>query len=211
MDYHKEKLFNFVLPKITNIQNPIILELGVREGKSTKMFIEVVEKKNGELISIDIDDYSHLLKSKNWKFIKSRDDNFEFILNQIKKKLDVIFIDTTHEASHVINIIENYYFKLNEGGYIFIDDISWLPYLEKSYRDNFWCEINNKETFNIILDIYSENISNFDLEYTFISSGFALIRKKTDNKLNPVNKKKDRSYSIRNLFRLTKKKILFEK
>ena len=31
MDYHKEKLFNFVLPKIINIKNPSILELGVRE------------------------------------------------------------------------------------------------------------------------------------------------------------------------------------
>ena len=38
--------------------------------------------------------------------------------------------------------------------------------------------MNNKETFNIILDIYSENVSNFDLEFTFISSGFALIKKK---------------------------------
>ena len=122
-----------------------------------------------------------------------------------------MLLDTQHEANHVKNIIYNYYDLLKKDGYFFIDDISWLPYLEKSYRDNFWCEINNKETFNIILDIYSENISNFDLEYTFISSGFALIRKKTDNKLNPVNKKKDRSYSIRNLFRLTKKKILFEK
>jgi len=68
MDYHKEKLFNFVLPKIANIQNPIILELGVREGKSTKMFIDLVEKNNGQLISIDINDYGYLFKSKNWKF-----------------------------------------------------------------------------------------------------------------------------------------------
>ena len=29
----------------------------------------------------------------------------------------------------------------------------------------------------------------FDLEFTFISSGFALIKKKTDNKLNPIIKK----------------------
>src|SRR6056300_971543 len=112
MDYHKEKLFNFVLPKIINKENLNILELGVREGKSTNMFIDLVEKNNGELISIDIDDYSTKFKSKNWKFIKSRDDNFEFILNQIQNKLDVIFIDTTHEANHVLNIIENYYLKL---------------------------------------------------------------------------------------------------
>ena len=67
--------------------------------------------------------------------------------------------------------------------------------------------MNNKETFNIILDIYSENVSNFDLEFTFISSGFALIKKKTDNKLNPIIKKRDRSFSIKNLLRLIKKKI----
>ena len=205
MDYHKEKLFNFVLPKITNIQNPIILELGVREGKSTKMFIEVVEKKNGELISIDIDDYSHLLKSKNWKFIKSRDDNFEFILNQIKKKLDVIFIDTTHEASHVINIIENYYFKLNEGGYIFIDDISWLPYLKNKERNNLYCEINNKETFEVILNLYNNNQLNFDLEYSFVSSGFACLKKKNNNKLNSLKKIKTREHSLDNFLRKIKK------
>ena len=45
----------------------------------------------------------------------------------------------------------------------------------------------------------------FDLEFTFISSGFALIKKKTDNKLNPIIKKRDRSFSIKNLLRLIKK------
>ena len=52
---------------------------------------------------------------QKWKFIKSRDDNFEFILNQIQNELDIILIDTTHEAKHVMNIIENYYFKLKSG------------------------------------------------------------------------------------------------
>ena len=205
MDYHKEKLFNFVLPKIINIKNPSILELGVREGKSTKMFIEVAEKNSGELISIDIDDYSHLFNSKNWKFIKSRDDNFEFILKQIQKKLDIIFIDTTHEASHVIKIIENYYFKLNKGGYIFIDDISWLPYLKNKERNSLYCEINNKETFEVILDLYNSNELNFDLEYSFVSSGFACLKKKNDTKLNSLKKIKTREYSLGNFLRKIKK------
>ena len=205
MDYHKEKLFNFVLPKIINIKNPSILELGVREGKSTKMFIEVAEKNNGELISIDIDDYSHLFSSKNWKFIKSRDDNFEFILKQIQKKLDIIFIDTTHEASHVIKIIENYYFKLKIGGTFFIDDISWLPYLKNNNRNSFYCEINNKETFEVILNLYNNNESNFDLEYSFVSSGFACLKKKNDNKLNSLKKIKTREHSLGNFLRKIKK------
>jgi predicted O-methyltransferase YrrM len=192
MDYHKEKLFNFVLPKIINKENLNILELGVREGKSTNMFIDLVEKNNGELISIDIDDYSTKFKSKNWKFIKSRDDNFEFILNQIQNKLDVIFIDTTHEANHVLNIIENYYLKLKQGGYIFIDDISWLPYLR------------NKETFEVILNLYNNNELNFDLEYSFVSSGFACLKKKNNNKLNSLKKIKTREYSLANFLRKIK-------
>ena len=175
MDYHKEKLFNFVLPRIINIRNPSILELGVREGKSTKMFIDLVEKKNGELISIDIDDYSHLFNSKKWKFIKSRDDNFEFILNQIQNELDIILIDTTHEAKHVMNIIENYYFKLKVGGYIFIDDVSWLPYLRNKERNSLYCEINNKETFEIILDLYNNN--EFNLILSILCFRLCLFKK----------------------------------
>ncbi len=211
MSDNNHKLDTFLYNKIKNISNIKILEFGVREGISTKLFVNLAEKNNGKVFSVDLKDCSNIINSNKWKFIQSRDDNFEFIRNEIDNEFDVMLLDTQHEANHVKNIIYNYYDLLKKDGYFFIDDISWLPYLEKSYRDNFWCEINNKETFNIILDIYSENISNFDLEYTFISSGFALIRKKTDNKLNPVNKKKDRSYSIRNLFRLTKKKILFEK
>ena len=211
MSDNNHKLDTFLYNKIKNINNIKILEFGVREGVSTKLFVSLAEKNNGKVFSIDLEDYSNLLKSNKWKFIHSRDDNFELVKREVDDEFDVILLDSQHEANHVKNIIYNYYDLLKKGGYFFIDDVSWLPYLKKNYRDSFWCEVNNKETFNIILDIYSENILNFDLEYTFISSGFALIKKKTDKKLNPIIKKKDRSFSIRNLLRLTKKKILFEK
>ncbi len=211
MSDNNHKLDTFLHSKIKNIKDIKILEFGVREGVSTKLFVNLAEKNNGMVFSVDLVDYSNLIESNKWKFIHSRDDNFELIKKEIGNGFDVILLDSQHEANHVKNIIYNYYDLLKKGGYFFIDDISWLPYLKKNYRDNFWCEINNKETFNIILDIYSENISNFDLEYTFISSGFALIKKKNDNKLNPIIKKRNRSFSIRNLLRLTKKKILFEK
>tara|TARA_Y100000816_G_scaffold291033_1_gene281215 strand:- start:227 stop:862 length:636 start_codon:yes stop_codon:yes gene_type:complete len=211
MNDHNYKLDTFLYNKIKNISNIKILEFGVREGVSTKLFVNLAEKNNGMVFSVDINDYSSLINSNKWKFIHSRDDNFEFIKKEVENEFDVILLDSLHEAEHVKNIIYKYYNLLKKGGYFFIDDISWLPYLKKSYRDNFWCEMNNKETFNIILDIYSENVSNFDLEFTFISSGFALIKKKTDNKLNPIIKKRDRSFSIKNLLRLIKKKIKFEK
>ncbi len=211
MSDNNHKLNTYLYDKIKNINNVKILEFGVREGVSTKLFVSLDEKNNGKVFSVDLDDYSNLINSNTWNFIHSRDDNFELIKSKIDNEFDVILLDSQHEANHVKNIIYNYYDLLKKGGYFFIDDISWLPYLKNSYRDNFWCEINNKETFNIILDIYSDNTSNFDLEYSFISSGFALLKKTNNDPLNPMRKKRGRSFSIKNLLRLTKKKILFEK
>ena len=47
-------------------------------------------------------------------------------------------------------------------------------------RDNFYCEINNKETFSKILNIYNSNIQNFDLSFSFVSSGLCIIKKKKE-------------------------------
>ena len=189
MSDNNHKLNTYLYDKIKNINNVKILEFGVREGVSTKLFVSLAEKNNGKVFSVDLDDYSNLINSNTWNFIHSRDDNFELIKSKIDNEFDVILLDSQHEANHVKNIIYNYYDLLKKGGYFFIDDISWLPYLKNSYRDNFWCEINNKETFNIILDIYSDNTSNFDLEYSFISSGFALLKKTNNDPLNPMRKK----------------------
>ena len=58
-----------------------------------------------------------------------------------------------------------------------------MPYLKNKDRDNFYCEINNKETFDLLISIYSENTENFDLSFTFVSSGLAIIKKKNDSEL----------------------------
>ena len=40
-----------------------------------------------------------------------------------------------------------YFNRLKINGLFIIDDISHLPYIKNNIRDNFYCEINNKETF----------------------------------------------------------------
>ena len=172
------KLEESLFPLIEKINNPIILELGVQQGRSTKKFLEICEKNNGKLFSVDIDDCSNVSKSNNWKFFKTRDDNFEFIKTQIPNEIDILFIDTLHEAEHVKKLIYAYYPLIKKNGYIFIDDISHLPYLKNKIRDNFYCEINNRETLELLISIYSENYNNFDLSFSFVSSGLAIIKKK---------------------------------
>ena len=201
------KLDISLFPKILKINNPIILELGVEKGRSTKKFLEICKKNQGTLYSIDIDDCSNVTNDQNWKFYQTRDDNFDFVKSKIPKEIDVVFIDTLHEADHVEKIIYAYYDLIKVNGYLFIDDVSHLPYVKNSPRENFYCEINNKETFNRILEIYNQNQENFDLEFCFISSGLSIIKKKNNNKLNQKIKIFSKEYRLKNFLRKTWKKI----
>lgn len=178
MNEHSNKLYNYLINKIQNLNNPQILELGVNNGQSTLAFLNLIEKNGGHLYSIDFNDCSKVSNSKNWTFIQSRDDNFNFLNQKMPSKIDVILVDSCHEANHIEKIIYYYFNILNIGGYLFIDDISWLPYLKNQERNSFYCEINNKETFLKILEIYNSNKNLFELEFCFKSTGFALIKKK---------------------------------
>ena len=207
MSEYINKLHKEILPKINNIQNINILELGVQRGTSTNIFLKICEKNDGYLTSVDIDDCSKVSDNTRWKFIHSRDDDFSKIRNNITRQVDVIFIDTLHEADHVEKIIYAYYDLIKVNGYLFIDDVSHLPYVKNSPRENFYCEINNKETFNRILEIYNQNQENFDLEFCFISSGLSIIKKKNNNKLNQKIKIFSKEYRLKNFLRKTWKKI----
>jgi predicted O-methyltransferase YrrM len=189
---------------IKEIKSPKVLEFGVKEGRSTKMFLDLCKNNDGKLISVDINDYKDLFKDSNWNFIQCRDDNFEKLDNYLKDKLDVIYLDSLHEAKHVEKIIYHYFSKLKIGGFFFIDDISWLPYLKNSQRNNFYCEINNKETFGKLLDIYNSNQRNIDIYFSFISSGMCKIIKKNE-KLEVPSKILTRDKSLKNLIRKIKK------
>ena len=201
MDTYKKKLENFMLHELAQIDKPIILEFGVRKGTSTREFIKICEKKNGFLYSIDVEDCSNVLKSDKWKFFQCRDDQFEFLENKIPQKFDLIYMDSFHQANHVEKILYHYYQKLKVNGKFIFDDISWIPYLSDNYRNNFNCEINNQETFERLLEISRANQENFDLDFTFVGSGLAKIKKLNENKLFVKQKIKSRKNSLKNHIR----------
>ena len=206
MDDFTDKIKKIIVPKIKNIKNPKILEFGVQKGRSTIEFLKCCETNDGHLYSFDIDDCSKVSQSKNWSFHQSRDDNFEFIEKIIPESVDVIFLDTIHEADHVKKIIYKYFNRLKINGLFIIDDISHLPYTKNKLRNNFYCEINNKETFNKILEIYDNNQENFDLEFSFISSGLAIIIKR-QNHINEIKPIVFRENQLKNIIRKIWKKV----
>ena len=202
-----ESKLDYIIEKIKHIQNINILELGVQRGLSTKKFLDICERNNGFLTSIDIDDCSDVSKSKNWKFIHSSDDDFEKIDKIISKNFDFIFIDSLHEPNHVKKIFYHYYDLLKVDGLCIIDDISWIPYTKNEYRDNEFSENINRSTFKIILEIYNMNKENFILEFFFKDSGYAIITKKKNNILNPSKKIISRENGIKNFIRKIYKRM----
>tara|TARA_B100001741_G_C16381147_1_gene517885 strand:- start:212 stop:841 length:630 start_codon:yes stop_codon:yes gene_type:complete len=196
-----ENKLNYISSRIKNIKNIQILELGVQKGISTNKFLEICEKNDGFLTSIDIDDCSKVATSDRWKFIHSSDDNFDYIDGIIKKKFNFIFIDSLHEPKHVKKVFYHYYKYLSNDGICIIDDISWIPYSQNEYRDNEFAEIINRTTFQTILEIYNQNKENFMLEFYFKDSGYAIITKKNNNNLKKSQIIKSRQFSLKNLIR----------
>ena len=195
-----EDKIDYIINIIKEIKNINILELGVREGVSTKKFLKFCEENNGKLLSVDIDDCSTVSNSNSWTFIQSNDENFDLIDKKIQRNLDLIYIDSFHEPNHVEKIFYHYYDFLKINGFCIIDDISWLPYCKNEYRDNEFSEMMNKSVFNKILEIYNQNKNKFSLEFYFEGSGLATIRKK-DSNLNESKKIISREITFKNLLK----------
>ena len=201
------KVKKLIHKELKKIKKPRILEFGVEYGNSTKYFLQNI--KAGNLISVDTSDCSHLFKNKQWTFINCRDDNYKIISKYLKKKIDIIFVDTIHTAAHVEKIFYLYFKKLKINGIMLIDDISWLPYCKNHYRDNSWVEQNNKQTFFRLLEIYNSNSDKFDISFNFLESGLCKVIKIKDKKLNLKSKIYNRKFIIKNILEIIKNFITF--
>ena len=76
-----------------------------------------------------------------------------------------------------------------------------MPYVSGEKLDDFNKELNNKETFLKLLDIYSCNQGKFYLDINFCDTGAVKITKINNDKLNYANKLLSREFSIKNLIR----------
>jgi len=201
------KLKSFFYEDIKNLKNITILEFGVREGNSTKFFLDICDKNDGKLYSVDINDCSHLFKNEKWKFIHSSDDSFDKVIKESDKNFDLIFIDSFHDPNHVKKLIFYYFQFLKKNGVMIIDDISWLPYCKNSYRDHFHTEIVNRDTFSEILNILSNNKDIIKVHFSFEDSGLAKIIKLSNEPLKYISVLRNRQHSIKNIIKKIIKKI----
>ena len=111
-----------------------------------------------------------------------------------------IYLDTIHKADHIEKIFFHYYPILLKDGFFLIDDISWLPYAINNYRNNEWVEVNNRNTYDLLIEIYQGNFKALDLELFMSHSGMAKFTKLKNNINNPI-KISDRRNNLKQILK----------
>ncbi len=177
--------------EVASRKSPVVLELGVDRGQSTKVFLNAINNKRlSHLISVDIRDCSDVSDSKLWTFLKMDSSDVDGIIKKVpllKEGIDVIYVDSLHTSEHVFKEVYGWFPFLKKGGVIFFDDIDSNPYLSGQRKDNVGIEISNRKILELIESIFISNIDIIDLTLIKGSTGLARVDKICDKgkNLNP--------------------------
>ena len=162
----------------------LILEFGVNKGQSTKIFLNAIDDKvDAKLISVDINDHSDVSSSKKWEFVQQDSSDVEKLLKkkpEIKKGIDILYVDSLHTANHVKKEIFNYFKFLNKNSIIFFDDIDSKPYMKNQRKDSVGTEINNRKIFKLLEAIFYSNMEKIDFEILRGSTGLCIFKKRVE-------------------------------
>jgi len=174
-----------------NFNPKLIVELGVREGQSSRIFSLVNEKLNSKVIGIDIDTcyYSYVY---NGTFYKMNDIEFgENYSKYSDSKIDILFIDTTHMYDHTTAEIATFFPLLQDKALVIFHDTNLREkYLHRNgnigtgwdnnrgvtraLEDYFNISVNEEEHYSLNI---KKNENNWKLEHDPICNGLTLCWK----------------------------------
>lgn len=197
---------NYIVP-LWIFKAPIILELGVDKGNSTKIFIDSIKnKENSKLISVDIKDCSNVLQSNKWMFIKENSANISSVINQAplikEREIDILFIDSLHHVDHIKKELYGYFQYLNPGAYIFFDDVDHEKYALNQKKDSVSFEITNRKIYDFLDAVFRGNQNQLDLCIMKGSTGLAIMRKYSNKRSNLLKPKFLRKRSLKLFWKL---------
>ncbi|WP_294703132.1 O-methyltransferase [uncultured Fusobacterium sp.] len=161
--------------KSSGIKN--VLEVGTAIGYSGILMAKEIEKNDGKLYTIEIDEERYNLAQENFKksglnnIVSIKGDAVEEI-KKIDETFDFVFIDAS--KGHYLEFFEDSYKLLNKDGIIFIDNIMFRGYLYKEYPKRFKTIVKRLNEF--IEYLYSREGGEFVL--LPFGDGVGLFRKK---------------------------------
>ena len=171
--------------------SPVIVELGVDKGQSTRVFLNAIaDKNNSRLISIDIKDCKDAVKSENWEFVQQDSIDINSLLSKkpiLKNGIDILYIDSLHTQAHVLKEIYTFFEYMKPNGVIYFDDIDSGPYMKGQRKDSINTEITNRKILDLLEAVFRANYSSIDFSIHKGSTGLAKFIKhsKLGDKLSP--------------------------
>ncbi len=117
---------------LTLIQQPrLIVELGTRGGESTRALLAAASIVKARMLSLDLEECGGLdLRHRDrWQFVKGDDVAFGLTgfeawsqKEGLEPRVDVLFIDTSHEYAHTKRELEAWMPHLSAGGMVMLHD-----------------------------------------------------------------------------------------
>lgn len=127
------------LPLLRSLARGVVVECGTRSGVSTAALLAGVDENGELLISIDIDDCSHLFKEHpRWSFLQGSSINPEtlYVLrSEVKVPIDLLLLDTLHTYDHVYAELVLWAPEMALGGTILVHDTETFPGVRRAVEE----------------------------------------------------------------------------
>jgi cephalosporin hydroxylase len=199
---HLGVIFFFVLHSSPRL----IVELGVRSGESTRVLLAAAEAANAHVLSIDIEPWYDIeVPFKNrWSFIQADDVDFGrngfvswCVANHHEPKVDVLFVDTSHEYEHTKQEILTWSNHLADGATLIFHDTNMGEGVYVRYDGSIGFGWDNdrgviRAVEELVGKTYDENTYFTDATDKFLvmhfpgCNGLTVLRKKPEAGLMPT-------------------------
>lgn len=127
------------LPLLHAEARGLVVELGTRGGVSTAALLAGVERRGGHLVSVDIDDCSHLFRGHpNWSFLQgsSVDERTrDTILSAYAGPIQCLLIDTEHTYEQFRQEAAIWFDAVAPGGVILAHDTETFPGVRRAVEE----------------------------------------------------------------------------
>jgi len=136
---------------VSKYNNSTFVELGVRSGVSSEIFLFDSEKNNNKIYGVDVD-WSMLnpLVDSHINYTKILGDS-STIGKYWDTKINGLFVDTFHIKEQVLSELYFWYPHIKEGGFIAFHDTNWPSNKYDVYGGITWDRVEDgvKEFFNV--------------------------------------------------------------
>jgi cephalosporin hydroxylase len=159
-----EHLVTLFIESVT-MKPRLIVELGVGGGATGFALSQVAKLCGSRLVSLDINDRSHVNSYEDWIFIQA--DDIEFAKGfsswckqrQIPSQIDVLLIDTSHLYDHTVQEIAAYFPLLADHAKVFFHDtnLKEIYFRKDGTMDLGWD--NNRGVIRAVEDFFHKSFN----------------------------------------------------